>query len=89
MKSIWKVNLAVADQQLVHLPEGAEVLSVQVQGGVPTVWFKCDTEREPVGRTFFMYGTGHQLPEEPGRFIGTFQLHGGALVFHLFEREGR
>jgi hypothetical protein len=32
-----------------------------------------------------MYGTGHDMPDDPGQYVGTFQMHGGALVFHLFE----
>ena len=30
-------------------------------------------------------GTGNPMPDEPGEYIATFQMHGGALVFHAFE----
>lgn len=30
-------------------------------------------------------GTGQNLPNFPGTYIGTFQMNGGALVFHVFE----
>jgi len=32
-----------------------------------------------------IYGTDNPIPDEPGSFIGTFQMPGGALVFHVFD----
>jgi hypothetical protein len=36
-------------------------------------------------RTFRVYGTGHNLPDDPGQYVGTFQIHNEGLVFHVFE----
>ena len=33
---------------------------------------------------FRVAGTGHDLGSNVGRHIGSFQMHGGALVFHVF-----
>ena len=38
-------------------------------------------------RTFSIYGTGHQHESISGEYVGTFQLHGGALVYHVFEEK--
>lgn len=38
-------------------------------------------------RTFAIYGTGHVQESICGEYIGTFQLHSGALVFHVFEEK--
>lgn len=35
-------------------------------------------------RHFRIKGTGHAA-DDIGDYIGTFQLNGGSLVFHLFE----
>jgi len=41
-----------------------------------------------VPRTFAIYGTGHKHEHVEGTYIGTFQLDGGSLVFHVFEECG-
>jgi hypothetical protein len=32
-----------------------------------------------------VYGTGHPVVDEPRKYVGTFQMRGGLLVFHVFE----
>ena len=39
MKSIWKQYLKVQDVQKILLPKGAKILCVQVQKGIPCLWF--------------------------------------------------
>lgn len=85
MKTIWKWTLAVADAQVVELPVGAEILAVQMQGGLPQVWALCDPDAPKRPRHIVMFGTGHSAPDQPGRHIGTFQTNGGAYVWHAFE----
>ncbi len=85
---IWKWPLEVTDLQQVQMPRGAKVLSVQMQYGRPKVWALVD-EREPQEpRSFATFGTGNPLPPDGhyGRFLGTYQFHGGNLVFHVFEQ---
>lgn len=82
---IWKFELAVTDQQTLMMPEGAKLLSVQMQGDACCLWALCDEEMAPEPRHIAIYGTGNPLPDQPGKYIATFQMHGGALVFHAFE----
>lgn len=84
MKAIWKYPLAVTDEQTVNMKQGAEILCVQVQDGVPCLWAVIDDVLPGRLRSFRLYGTGHPV-DDLGRYVGTFQLHGGSLVFHLFE----
>lgn len=88
--TIWKFRLPLQDSFDLHLAEGAEVLSVQMQHGEPQVWVRTPAkailpEYPTPPRRFYLHGTGHEVSDNAGRFIGTFQLNGGALVFHLFE----
>lgn len=85
MKTIWKYQLDVTDEQLVPMKQGSQILAVQVQVGIPCIWALVDTSKPSEDRMFCIYGTGHPIEDEPGQFIGTFQLHGGSLSFHLFE----
>jgi hypothetical protein len=71
------------------MPEGAQVLCVQNQGPVhtplPFLWAKVNTEKKLVPKKILIRGTGHPL-EGDAHYIGTFQIDGGDLVFHVFER---
>lgn len=82
-KRIYKFNILVATDQEIHMPRGARVLSVQTQHDTPQMWVLVDDTQPYEGRVFSVYGTGHSVPEDPGRYRGTWQE--GSLVWHLFE----
>ena len=85
---IWKYTLEVTYLQQLKMPRNAKILSVQTQGGAPQLWALVDESAEKEPRHFATYGTGNSLPERAdgfGEFVGTYQLQGGALVFHVFE----
>lgn len=84
MKRIYKYPVRIDDVQTIDLPQGAQVLSVQVQDGSPYIWACVNPSAVSEPRQFHLYGTGHPI-EDLLRFIGTFQLFGGRLVYHLFE----
>jgi hypothetical protein len=35
-----------------------------------------------------IYTTNTAVPDDPGRYIGTFLIYEGSLEFHLFEMDG-
>jgi hypothetical protein len=86
MKKVFKYAVPMADYFTLEAPKGAEFLSVQLQGPEVQVWARVDPDAYVATYQFAVHGTGHKLSEfsENAPFIGTFQLHGGALVFHLF-----
>lgn len=89
MKTIYKYRLDMTDFQQVSLPKGAEILCVQSQHNIPNLWALVDTEQRREMRQFEIFGTGHEVKEDMGidrKYIGTFQLNDGNLVFHVFER---
>lgn len=85
MKRLYKYDIAVSDVCEVAMPVGAEILSLQSQRDAICLWAIVDPDAPKQVCRFRVYGTGHPLPDEPGVFIGTVQLHGGSLVFHVFE----
>jgi hypothetical protein len=87
MRAIWKFPVSVRERFTVEMPRGAEVLSVQVQHGEPVMWALLDPKAQNETRTFAVHGTGHEFYDDGYAYIGTFQIAGGALVFHLFEIE--
>lgn len=85
MKRIFKYPLETTDQQVIHMPRDAGPLCVQVQQSGPCLWAMVD-DTEPIEpRTVRVIGTGHPIPDAIGLiYVGTYQLCGGALVFHVF-----
>ena len=85
MKTIWKFR--ITGDQTIEMPGGAKVLCVQEQKGDPYLWALVDSDTPTSKRAFSIFGTGHDVPSDPGSYIGTFQLNDGQFVFHVFEKE--
>lgn len=86
-KAVWKYPLEAAASVTVQMPQGAQILCVQVQHDTPTIWALVDTSMPFEKREFHTYGTGHEIPDsEILAYVGSWQLHGGAYVFHTFEK---
>lgn len=86
MKAIWKFMLQSEDLQQISMPKGAQILCVQVQHGMPHLWAIVDIAAMHEMRAFWIIGTGHQHEVVPIKnYIGTYQLMGGDLIFHVFE----
>ena len=85
MATIYKWTLTPGGTEL-EMPAGAQVLTVQMQGGQPQLWAKVDPTQPKVWRAFEIYGTGHPMPDDPRLvYVATFQIGDGALVMHVFE----
>lgn len=85
---IWKQVLEIKDSQVISLPRGAQIMSVQFQKGILCLWFLANEYQEKVNRRHILIvGTGHPLPDTIMRYIGTVQepLNSEVLVWHLFE----
>lgn len=89
MNTIYKYPLAMEDHQTLRLPKGAKFLRVQMQGvsDEPCLWAFVDNEAKEEEREIFITGTGKKIEHDPKklRFIDTFQMADGALVWHVFE----
>jgi hypothetical protein len=83
---IWKFPLNVEDAQTINMPLNAEILHVAAQTNTPNLWALVDENADLEPRHFVTFGTGEPMPENGyGSYVGTYQLHDGALVFHVFE----
>jgi hypothetical protein len=86
MKTIWKFPLAVTGAQAIAMPAGARILTVQPQGDHVCLWALVESNAPTLKRHIAIVGTGNPAPEWGDlKYIATFQLQGGALVFHAFE----
>jgi hypothetical protein len=93
MKTIYKYELEITDEQSFRLPRNSRILSAGNQLGRLFIWAEVDTDIESELRTFHIYGTGNPIPElnEGARhksfrgriFIGTVQM--GVFAWHVYE----
>jgi hypothetical protein len=95
MQTVWKYPIQAHERQQVEMPEGAEILTVQLQGTSAVVWAAVDTEADVEYVDFYLARTGAPIPKDlTGKlsYINTFQFvnpgTGEVLAFHLFEIEG-
>jgi hypothetical protein len=89
MNTIYKYNIPIQDEFVLSMPVNAEILCVQCQFGKPHIWVRLEDNAMSHNRQFFLVGTGHQISDKwndpNSKYIGTFQMHDGELVFHLFQ----
>jgi hypothetical protein len=86
-RTIWKYPLQITDLQNVLMPEGAQLLSAQMQGDTLCLWALVNPKASKRVRTIEIIGTGNPCEDVPRKYISTTQMAGGALIWHVFERE--
>ena len=82
MKTIFKYTLHMFSEQTIDMPKGAQLLTAQMQNGVPCVWALVDTNADDAKRTIFIHGTGHEIIHDHP-WVATFQDR--AFVWHVFD----
>ena len=88
-KTIYKYPLEVKGEQRVFLPIGSEILTIQAQFGEPYLWALVDPNTKVKEcKVIEIFDTGRPIIYDMGisrKYISTFQMKGGNLVFHAFE----
>lgn len=83
---IFKYEIPIEDEFTLKLPHSSQILSFQCQKGKPYIWVLHPENKPLVDHHFSLIGTGHHIKPCECNFIGTVQLLGGDLVYHLFQR---
>jgi hypothetical protein len=81
---IWKFPLVIIDHQTVEMPFFSTPLAVQMQHGELMLWALVEPTSPLRPKKFAVHGTGHSVPAGE-KYIGTAQMAGGELVWHVFE----
>lgn len=83
MKTIWKYQLSVNDQeQVFHIPGWGGVAHVADQADQVTVWCHVDTEKPEYLARFLITGTGTKSPTNDFVFVGSALC--GDFVWHVW-----
>jgi hypothetical protein len=85
MKKIFKYQLQLTGGiHTIIMPYNTKILAVQPQSGSIALWAEVWLDNISTDtRSFVVYGTGHDMPDNPGNYIGTVQL--GMFVWHVYE----
>lgn len=83
MKTIHKYRIRYS--MFTAMPLDAKIISVGAQGVDIFCWAITDPQRcvSQGMRLIDVYGTGHAMKPEPGKFI---RYRSDGLVFHIFDR---
>ena len=84
MRTIHKYVLHGVDNK-VSTYEGARFLCAANQREQITVWAEVNTLARECMATLLVVGTGHEVPSNAGRYVGTAVMAGGDYVFHVYE----
>lgn len=86
MMAIYKYQLALVDRQSIDMPSDANILSVQLQNGIPTIWAEVSPDAPIFPRRFAMICTGETISASYSnrKYLATLQLHTG-IVLHVYQ----
>ncbi len=82
---VHKFPVTVKDPLTLEMDANGRVLEFAEQNGRLYVWALVDPDATKEHREFQLASTGYPIRGNH-RYVGTAQLHGGDLVFHLFEK---
>ena len=85
---IWKYQLAVERRSIVHLPRGAELLSLGEHLEAPVVWALVDPAQPVAPVIFRMVTTGEEFNPVFSTYVGTLTLGGWFVVHYFTQAEG-
>ena len=85
---IYKYIITPHFENIIKMPVGAEILSLQFQDPSAVIWAKVDTSSHVFeDRVFHIYATGENLQDTSEEYVGTFQIPSERLAFHVFEKK--
>lgn len=90
MRQVWKYPLRVMDVQTIQVPGGAKFLKAMADphGDFINLWFLLRPVNALESRTFYVYGTGHTIPDGTFlRHLETVSMQNGTFIWHIFEAE--
>ena len=86
MRTIWKFQLEVTDIQTIFIPKGAKFLTVNLQRGIPCLWFEVDSDAPKIASRIVTVGTGHRVDwmSSAMKYLGTYQQLDGEFIGHVY-----
>ena len=86
MRTIYKYRLPVGAVFHVAMPTDAKIIHVGNQDGSVHIWAEVENANPRETRNFVIVGTGHEMPRDEGRHIGSAIVP--PFVWHVYEIGG-
>lgn len=83
---IYRYEVPVDDQWHVHNLSGGPLYVAARRPDLVEFWALNYEDDDGIPRAFRVVGTGHELPNEDVRYVGSTIAASGVLVWHLLER---
>jgi hypothetical protein len=80
---IWKYEIEIQGEIRIEMPHASEPLFIANQDDKLCMWVRVDPTLPKISRTFYIYGTGMDVPSFM-HYHGSAQV--GQFVWHIFER---
>lgn len=86
---IWKYPLEITtDIQLIEIPKGAQILTVQVQNGLPCIWALVNPDATKAQVEIYTFDTGQPNVDTNGlSYVGTYLLIEDMYVGHVWVKK--
>jgi hypothetical protein len=86
MQTIWKFELSTTEEkQIINMPIRAKILTIQTKKDIPYLFALVESKAPIESRKFVVVNTGTPCKIKNEKFIGSFPLYRGSVVWHLFE----
>lgn len=93
-RAIHKLPLIIEAEFMVKMPVKFTPMSVQMQRGVPCLWYATELGDPKIDRRVYCIGTGHILPDMSLIYLGTVVIDNPeseafpSLVWHFMMLDG-
>ena len=86
MRTVYRYPVPLSNIFTLKMPKGAEILTAGSQhGGDAFLFALVDPDASAEEVSFRLANTGEPISEDELKYVNTFQLRDGGLVYHLFE----
>jgi hypothetical protein len=86
MQTIYKYEFGISGEQVLKMPDYAEILKIAKSGdGRFYLWALVDTNNLIVKRRICVFGTGHPIPQAYTTAYYIDTVFDGPYVWHVFE----
>lgn len=86
MSAVWKFTISNHAGTEIKVPIDATALCAKFQGNQLCVWYLLDQDKPTRGRVLEVFGSGWNFDACGMQYVDTVLVHGGAQVWHVFER---
>lgn len=77
--------MKITDFQHITLPEDRQFLFAGVQKDTLCLWYLVNLATPTTTIKITIYGTGQEITERLGKYLGSCIMYHGDLVLHIFE----